>query len=1212
MKVIKRDGESEEVSFDKIIRRVKNLSNNLNVDPIKVAQRVIESIFDGITTTELDELSAETSCSLSTEHPDYGMLAGRVSISNHQKNTPKSFYRAMKILYDFTDKNNKNSPLIAKDFFEIVKKHKKELEDTIDYERDFYYDYFGFKTLQRSYLMKVNKEPVERIQHMWMRVALGIHGEDVKSAIETYHLMSNKNFTHATPTLYNSGTPRPQLSSCFLIPMSGGKDKDGDSIDGILSTLKQCGSISKWAGGIGLHIHNVRAKGSHIRGTNGVSNGIVPMLKMYNNAAVYIDQCFTEDTLIYTNNGVKKIKDIIVNEDKVVTIDGKYKNVFDKKKFTVDTNNEYKLYEIKTKHGIISNTVTSEHPFYILKNQKRMTNYSIIKNRLDKNLIKPEWELVKNITKDDLICYPIPNYFNDNENINEEDCFIYGILLGDGSLSRNTFTAHLNNSTKLGLLDWIKSYLEKLDIKYYTTKYDNTIRISWSSLKYNKINYNDLYNNREKYISSKFIDLPINKVKYIIKGLLQTDGSIDNEILLELSSKILIYQVRYILLKMSILTSGYLRNRIGNISTYKNITTKKETICLRIPKVKEICELLNIEYNDKSFLQQFKYKNHIYSRINSIKSFDNIKDNIDVYDLRVEDNHNYLLVNSGLAHNGGGRRKGSWAIYLEPWHGDIEDFLELRKNHGDESKIARDLFYALWIPDLFMKRVEEEGVWSLMCPDICKGLSDSYGEEFEELYTKYENEGKYIKQISARKLWYQICEAQIETGTPYILYKDAANRKSNHQNLGTIKSSNLCTEIMEFTAPDEIAVCNLASINLRSFVEDDKYNFDKLHETTKTITRNLNKIIDVNYYPVEEAKTSNKRHRPIGIGVQGLADTFCLLSHPFDSQGAKDLNKDIFETIYHASMEASCELSQERESEILEYKQLTTIDIKSKEIKKQISNILKKTNFSEEELTRKDFCGTYDSYLWNGGCPVSKGIFQYDMWNVTPSTRWNWKELKENVTKYGVRNSLLVAPMPTAGTSQILGNCECFEPFTSNMFTRRTLAGEFMIINKYLMRDLIKLDLWNEEMRRKIMAHEGSIQNLEEIPQNTKDLYKTVWEIKQKNIIDMAADRGAYIDQSQSMNLFIANPSISILTSMQFYAWKKGLKTGQYYLRTKPVARAQQFTVDPTMAKTRSLNINDPNSNNNMNSPVLRSVPEPKKQIKACLRDNPECESCGA
>ena len=830
MKVLKRDNSTEPVSFDKITKRIKSLSNNLNVDHIKVSQKVIENIYDGVTTYELDELSAQIAAGMSVENPDYSQLAGRITCSNYQKRTPKSFFKVMKMLYEYRDKNNQSAPLISKELFDIVKKNKKIIEDAIQHERDYYYDFFGFKTLYRSYLMKVNGIPMERIQHMWMRVALGIHGEDINSAIETYNLMSEKYFTHATPTLFNAGTIRPQLSSCFLIAMQD------DSIPGIFNTLNQCAQISKWAGGIGLHIHNIRAKGTHIRGTNGTSNGIVPMLKVFNHTARYVDQ-------------------------------------------------------------------------------------------------------------------------------------------------------------------------------------------------------------------------------------------------------------------------------------------------------------------------------------------------------------------------GGGKRNGSFAIYLEPWHADIFEFLDLKKNHGDEEMIARDLFYALWIPDLFMKRVEDNKEWSLMCPDLCPGLADVYGEDFEELYNRYEAEGKYSRQVNARELWKAILTSQIETGTPYMLYKDACNEKSNQKNLGTIKSSNLCTEILEYTSPDEIAVCNLASISLKSFVDEDKFDFEKLHQITKVVTRNLNKVIDVNYYPVQEAENSNRRHRPIGIGVQGLADTFALLRYPFDSLDAKNLNRDIFETMYHASLEASNELAIERETMITEYKQLSGIT-NDKTMKKKLSDILSKTSFTKEELTRKRCSGAYDSYLHNGGSPVSNGILQFDMWGVIPSDRWNWEDLRESIEKHGVRNSLLLAPMPTASTSQILGNNECFEPFTTNMYTRRTLAGEYIIINKYLLNDLIRLGIWNDDIKAKLMAYEGSVQQIDEIPQDIKDLYKTVWEIKQKVIIDMAADRGAFIDQTQSMNLFVREPNVGILSSMHFYGWKKGLKTGQYYLRTKPVARAQQFTVDPNLLKKKEV-------------PQEEGSPKPNKVV-ACNRNDPNCEACGS
>jgi len=702
----------------------------------------------------LDNLAAETAASLTTKHPDYALLASRIAVSNLHKNTNKSFSKTMEALYNYIDpKTGKKAPLIADDVHEIIQKNAQELDSTIIYDRDFGYDYFGFKTLERSYLLKINGQVAERPQHMIMRVAVGIHKDDIASAIETYNLMSERWFTHATPTLFNAGTPKPQMSSCFLLTVKE------DSIDGIYDTLKSCAKISQSAGGIGLSIHNIRATGSYIRGTNGTSNGIIPMLRVFNDTARYVDQ-------------------------------------------------------------------------------------------------------------------------------------------------------------------------------------------------------------------------------------------------------------------------------------------------------------------------------------------------------------------------GGGKRKGSFAIYLEPWHADIYEFLDLRKNTGKEEARARDLFTAMWTPDLFMKRVEENSTWSLFCPNEAPGLADCWGAEFEALYTRYEQEGKARKTIQARDLWTAIIESQIETGNPYMLYKDACNSKSNQQNLGTIKSSNLCTEIMEYTSPDEIAVCNLASIALPRFVEDGKFDHQKLFDITYVITKNLNKIIDRNYYPVAEARNSNMRHRPIGIGVQGLADAFILMRFPFDSPEAVQLNKEIHETIYYASMTAS------------------------------------------KDLAKKD--GPYESYP---GSPVSKGIFQYDMWNVTPSPRWEWDVLKEEVKQYGVRNSLLLAPMPTASTSQILGNNECFEPYTSNIYSRRVLSGEFVIVNKHLLKDLVKLGIWNDSLKNKIIIANGSVQNIAEIPENVKALYKTVWEISQKVIINMAADRGAYICQSQSLNLFVQDANFAKLSSMHFYGWKAGLKTGMYYLRTKAAADAIKFTADAAAAK---------------------------------------------
>ncbi|MCR6721832.1 MAG: ribonucleoside-diphosphate reductase subunit alpha [Chitinophagaceae bacterium] len=752
MYVIKRNNKREPVKFDKITARIEKLCYGLDrrfVNSIDVAKKVIEGLYDGVTTTELDNLAAETAASLTVKHPDYALLASRIAVSNLHKNTEKSFSATMEQLYNCTDnKTGKVLPLLADDVWEIIQKNADLLDSTIIYDRDYGFDYFGFKTLEKSYLLRINGKIVERPQHMFMRVAVGIHKEDMDSAIRTYHLMSERWFTHATPTLFNAGTPKPQMSSCFLLTM-----KD-DSIDGIYDTLKQTAKISQSAGGIGLAIHGIRATGSYIGGTNGTSNGIIPMLRVYNDTARYVDQ-------------------------------------------------------------------------------------------------------------------------------------------------------------------------------------------------------------------------------------------------------------------------------------------------------------------------------------------------------------------------GGGKRKGAFAIYLEPWHADVYDFLDLRKNHGKEELRARDLFYALWIPDLFMQRVEENGTWSLFCPNEAPGLHECWGEEFEKLYTKYEAEGRARKTVNAQDLWFSILDAQIETGTPYLLYKDAANRKSNQQNLGTIKSSNLCTEIIEYTSPDEVAVCNLASLALPRYVVNGTFDHQKLYDVTYEVTKNLNKIIDNNYYPVPEARNSNMRHRPIGLGVQGLADVFILMRLPFESDAAKQLNKEIFETIYFAAMTAS-----------------------------------------------KDLAKTEGPYETFAGSPVSKGIFQYDMWNTTPTDRWDWASLKEEVIKTGVRNSLLVAPMPTASTSQVLGNNECFEPYTSNIYVRRVLSGEFVVVNKHLLRDLVELNLWNDDMKNAIMSQNGSIQKINGIPDNIKEIYKTVWEIKQRAIIDMAADRGAFICQSQSLNLFVDAPTTGKLTSMHFYAWKKGLKTGMYYLRTKAASQAVQFTVE--------------------------------------------------
>lgn len=797
MKVIKRSGKAEIVSFDKITARIKKLCYGLSqkyVEPIEIAKKVIQGLYDGVPTTELDNLAAETAASMASIHPDYALLAARIAVSNLHKSTDKSFSATIHELYHYIDpKTGQQAGLIGDETYEVVMKHRDHLDSAIIFDRDYDFDYFGFKTLERSYLLRMHGKVVERPQHLLMRTAVGIHGENIEEAIRTYHLMSEKWFIHATPTLFNAGTPKPQLSSCFLLSMTD------DSISGIFETLGRCAKISQSAGGIGLSIHNVRATGSYIRGTGGSSNGIIPMLRVFNDTARYVDQ-------------------------------------------------------------------------------------------------------------------------------------------------------------------------------------------------------------------------------------------------------------------------------------------------------------------------------------------------------------------------GGGKRKGAFAVYLEPWHADVFEFLDLKKNHGKEEMRARDLFYAMWIPDLFMERVKEDGAWSLFCPNEAPGLYDCHSGEFEALYHRYEQEGRARKVVKAQDLWFAILESQIETGTPYILYKDAANRKSNQQNLGTIRSSNLCTEIIEYTSPDEVAVCNLGSISLPKFVREDRsYDFEKLEEITRVLTRNLNRIIDINYYPIEEARNSNMRHRPIGIGVQGLADAFLLMRFPFDSAEARTLNSQIFETIYYAAVSESCRMAREQ--------------------------------------------GAYSSFP---GSPASQGVLQFDMWGVRPSDRYDWIALKEEVKVHGLRNSLLLAPMPTASTSQILGNNECFEPYTSNIYTRRTLSGEYIVVNRHLLKDLIGLELWNDEMRQRLMASNGSVLQIPEIPDHIKELYKTTWEISMKAIIDMAADRGAYICQSQSLNLFVENPNFGKLSSMHFYAWQKGLKTGMYYLRTKAAVDPIKFTLD----NKHQRQFDGQASLSDQADAIQFSGSQAEPEVKACSLDDPGCIMC--
>jgi ribonucleoside-diphosphate reductase alpha subunit len=942
MFVTKRNGKQEPISFDKILRRIKTLCNtkgekSLRINPTSLCIKIFEQLSDKITTKQIDIFSAEQSASMATQHPDYNILAGRIIISNHQKSTHESFSRTMQLLYDYKNASGAQAPLLANDFITVVRKHAKQYDKMCKYDRDFLIDYFGFKTLEKSYLMRIDGKIMERIQHLWMRVAVALHGDNLERVEESYNLFSQKFMTHATPTLFNAGTPRPQMSSCFLEAM------EDDSIDGIFNTVKDCALLSKWAGGIGMHIHNIRAKGSPIYGTNGVSNGIVPMLRVFNNVAKYVDQCLHPDTLIYTTDGTIAIKDCIPGFHKALSADADYHDITKVLIHEYDDN----MLNIKLENNTVIR-ITPEHPIYA------------------------------------------------------------SFAKGGKLLERDLF-------------EWDKS---------------------------------------EKYAEN-----------WIPAG--------------ELSVGDLVYDT-----------------------------------------VSECTKIISIE---------------------------TVKYTGPVYDLEVADEHNYIIKNGAIVHNGGGKRNGSIAIYLEPWHGDIEDFLDMRKNHGSEDMKARDLFYALWIPDLFMKRVRNNEKWTLMCPSICKGLADVYGDDFETLYTRYEELGLGRKTIQAQDLWTKIMDAQMETGTPYILFKDHANKKSNQKNVGTIKSSNLCTEIMEVSTPEETAVCNLASIALPSFVTDSNpptFDYNKLHEVAKTATYNLNRVIDLNFYPIEKTQTSNMKMRPVGLGVQGLADVYFMLKLPFYSEAAKAVNRRIFETIYHASLEQSMELAKIE--------------------------------------------GPYQCFE---GSPASQGILQFDMWRndsqtALPETEVfsneEWRILKDNIMQYGLRNSLLVAPMPTASTSQILGFNECFEPITSNIYSRKTIAGNFIVTNRYLTEDLIDINMWNERVKNDIIANNGSIQNIADIPQEIKQRYLTVWEMPMRHLIDMSAERGQYICQSQSLNLWMKEPTYSKLNSMHFYSWGRGLKTGIYYLRRQAVAQAQQFTIEPT-ANTNITTNATTNASNSFTEPVCET-----------------------
>jgi ribonucleoside-diphosphate reductase alpha chain len=1133
MKIKKRDGRFEQLSFDKIIYRLrklcydKQLGELKTIDPDIIAQKVVSSIYDGVTSCELDEEASRIAVSM-IENLEYQKLASRISISNLHKSTHECFSEVMEILYNNKDKNGNDMPILADDIIEIIRKNKTILNFAIDYSRDYLFDYFGFKTLEKSYLMKVydheikKQKVIERPQHLYMRVAIGIHKDDIDSVLKTYNLISQHYYTHASPTLFNAGSRLANLSSCFLIGTN-------DSIEGIYKTITDCGRISKVGGGIGVHISNIRGKGSLIRGTNGVSDGIIPMLKVYNATSVYINQCFTPDTWVYSQNGPKQMENITTN-DYLTTIDGTFKKVNQIIKNNVDK----EILEIRATNTLFPVKVTKEHDVYLLKNQKKITPYSVIKNRLNKGIIKPDFYKADKLTEDDLVGFPIPTYEKDN-NIHDLDYYkFYGMMLGDGHIckNRNEYGITLGDETKSDLKDFVRNYLDKKCIHYWECNdVTECSSIRWSGSELLNLTRDILYDSdNQKIIKEDFLHLPKNKIMKIIEGLLRTDGSNLKELSFTSSSQKLIMQMRYLFLRIGILTSGNVKNNIGKSHITKHgrtITTKKLSYYLRIPKHPILSSIIKFKKNGE-YLKYFEWNGILWGRI---KSINKIHYQGEVYDFNMIDNHNYL-TDMGLVHNSG-KRKGSFAIYVEPWHSDILEFLDLKKNQGHDDVRARDLFYALWTPDLFMKQVEKDGDWYLMCPDECPGLTEVYGDEFEELYWKYVNENKYKKKIKARDVWEKVLDAQIETGVPYIGYKDAVNKKCNQKNLGTIKSSNLCIEISLYSDDKSYAVCNLCSLALPKYVEYDKdgkpfFNHDKLREVAEYVIGPMNKVIDNNYYPTIETERSNMAHRPLGIGIQGLADVYIKMRYPYESDEARQLNKEIFETLYYGCLRGSI------------------------------------------ELAKRD--GPYSSF---DGSPFSEGKLQFDLakefdnidLNDYLSGRWNWDELKEDLKKYGARNSMLIATMPTASSAQIMNNSECFEAIDSCIFKRRVLSGEYMIVNKFLVDDLKKLGLWSKEMKDRIIAHDGSIQNIDEIPDDLKKLYKTVWEISMKSVIEQCSDRGVFIDQMQSMNLFMANPNYKKLTSMHFYAWKNHLKSGMYYLRSKASASAGKFSVDPALEK---------------------------------------------
>jgi ribonucleoside-diphosphate reductase alpha subunit len=1133
MKIKKRDGGLENLSFDKIVYRLKKLQNDKSLGQLKaididiVAQKVVSTIYDGVSSTELDEEAARIAISM-TENLEFSKLATRLVISNMHKNTTECFSEVMEKLYNNVDTNDNPAPVLADDIISLVRKYKDTLNETIDYSRDYLFDYFGFKTLEKSYLMKLNGKVLERPQHLYMRVAIQVHKDSIEDIVKTYHLISQHYFTFASPTLFNAGSRLQNLSSCFLI----GTD---DSIGGIYKTISDCAQISKVGGGIGVHINNIRSKGSVIRGTNGHSDGIIPMLKVYNSTCLYVNQCLLPHIPVFSKDGIKRMDEITTN-DYLVTHDGSYKKVNE----VIVSKKKEEILEINIACGIEPLKCTKIHDIYTIKSNRTNGKARLI-SQLERGIKKPEFIEAEKLTINDYVGFPIPKFEEDNVNWSLEKCRLYGIMLGDGNITFSK-TGHryqitLNNDSKLETKAFVIEQLLKSNIHYWIT---NDCEICWAynDVSIQKIGITDkmLYDkNHDKYCVPEVLHLPKNKIAMIMKGLMESDGYKTNTgVFFSSTSKNLIQSLRYICLRFGMLTNCQTVDKVGQIISQnkkgKDIISRKIAYYLRLPKIQLLKDYKIIDgFENTNAYNYFEFEGILYCRI---KSINKINYEGEVYDFNMIDNHNYL-TDMGLVHNSG-KRKGSFAMYLSPEHPDIFEFLDLRKNQGSEDMRARDLFLAMWLSDLFMKQVEKDGDWYLMDPDECPRLSDCYGEEYEELYWKYVEQGKFKRKVKAQEIWMKILDSQIETGTPYILYKDKCNQMSNQKNIGTIKSSNLCSEILLYSDHQEYAVCNLASIALPKFVEIDPetkspvYNHEKLFEIAKHIVLPMNNVIDFNHYPVPETKKSNLAHRPIGVGIQGLSNTYIKMRLPFESDEAKKLNKEIFETIYFALLTGSM------------------------------------------EMAKKD--GSYSTFK---GSPMSEGKLQFDLWadhngidlSEYLSGRWDWESLRSQIKEHGVRNSTLTTCMPTASSAQIMGNTESFECFDSCIFTRRVLSGEYIIINKHLVEDLTRLKLWDKNVKDLIIANNGSVQNIDIIPDDIKALYKTVWEITMKNFIDQSAQRGPFIDMTQSLNLFMASPTIKKLTSMHFYAWKQGLKTGIYYLRSKASSSASKFTIDPNMEK---------------------------------------------